>query len=108
MLAGLLTETISLYRPVKREDKFGKSTKIDYIPYIEKTRARVIDNKGTRTNENNEIIYVFNVTFVIRGYHKIDNYMRIKWKNNFYKIINISPATSHINEIQIEAQIINE
>lgn len=108
MRAGLLTESISIYQPYNRDTKYGVSTKTDYVPYIDSTRARVLNERGTRTNENNEIIYAYTVTFIIRGYHKIDDYMRIKWKDKFYRILNIVPATAHYNEIQIETELVHD
>lgn len=108
MRAGLLTETISIYQPYNRDTKYGKSTKTDYVPYIKETRARVINQRGSRTNENNEVLLAYTVTFIIRGYHKIDDYMRIKWKGNFYRILNIMLPTFNYNEIQIDAELVKE
>ena len=50
MRAGLLTESISIYQPYNRDTKYGVSTKTDYVPYIDSTRARVLNERGTRTN----------------------------------------------------------
>ena len=108
MRAGLLTETISIYKPYNRDSKFGASSKTDYVPYLNSTKARVTNQQGTRTNENGDIYYAYTVTFTIRGYHKIDEYMRIKWKDKFYRILNIIPSTASYNEIKIDAEIINE
>ena len=108
MVAGLLNEEIAILKPYTRDGKYGKSSKTDYIPYINTTRARVINQKGTRSNENNEIVYIYTVTFIIRGYHQVDDYMRIKWKNNYYRILNIVPATSSNNEIQIDTELVHE
>lgn len=108
MRAGLLSEVISIYQPYNRDTKYGKSTKTDYVPYISVTKARVLNQRGTRTNENNEILCSYTVTFIIRGYHKIDDYMRIKWKGKFYRILNIIPATTNYNEIQIDTELVNE
>lgn len=108
MRAGLLSETIAIYAPYTGDTKFGKNNDTRYVPYIPSTRARVTNNKGTRTDENNEIFYSYNVTFTIRGYHKIDEYMRIRWKDKYYRILNIIPATSEINEIQIDTELVNE
>lgn len=108
MRAGLLSETISIYQPYNRDSKYGVSTKTAFVPFINSTRARIVNQKGTRTTENNEIIYAYTVTFSIRGYHKVEDYMRIKWKDKFYKILNIVPATSNYNEIQIETELVHE
>lgn len=108
MRAGLLSEVISVYKPFIGDSEFGKSTKTDYVLHIPSTRARVMNNKGTRTNENNEIVYAYTVTFVVRGYHKIEDVMRIKWKDRFYRILNIIPPTREINDYQIDTELVNE
>lgn len=108
MRAGLFSEVISVYKPYVGNTAYGVSTKTDYIPCIAQTKARVINNKGSRTNENQEITYAYTVTFIIRGYHKIDDYMRIKWKGKFYRILNIIPPTREKNEYQIDTEIVNE
>lgn len=108
MIAGTLTETISIWQPINRDTKYGASTKTDYAPYISSTRAKVTNNRGTRSNENGEIVYGYTLTFTIRGYHVIDDFMRIKWKGEFYRIINIFPATQSNNEIQIDAELVHE
>lgn len=108
MRAGLLTEVISIYQPYNRDTVYGSSTRTDYVPFINETRARVINNKGTRTEETGEIVYSYTVTFVIRGYHKVEDYMRIKWKGKFYRILNIIPTTQNYNEIQIDTELVHE
>ena len=52
-------------------------------------------------------MYSYNITFAIRGYHVIDEYMRIKWNGKYYRILNIIPD-KHLNEIKIDAELINE
>lgn len=106
MIAGTLNEIISVYRPSVVEGKYGPKKTV-YVPYIRKTKARVNWNNGARTNENNEIVYGYNIAFAIRGYHVIDEYMRIKWNCKYYRIINIIPD-KHLNEIKIDAELINE
>lgn len=107
MIAGTLEYNISIYKPVVEEGKYGPGKTV-YVPYIRKTRARVINNKGARQQENNEVIYDYTITFCIRSYHKIDEYMRIKYNGRFYRILNIIPPERRINQIQIDAQLINE
>lgn len=107
MIAGTLEYNIAIYKPEVGEGKYGPAKTI-YVPYIRKTRARVTNNRGVRQQENNEVIYDYTVTFHIRSYHKIDEYMRIKYNGKFYRILNIVPPERRINEIQIDAQLINE
>lgn len=106
MNAGTLTEIISVFRPVVEEGKYGPKKTV-YVPYINKTKARIKWNNGARTNENNEILYSYNISFVVRGYHVIDEYMRIKWNNKMYRILNVIPD-KHLNEIKIDAELLTE
>ena len=106
MIAGTLNENISIFRPSVGEGKYGPKKTV-YVPYIRKTRARVNWNSGARTNENNEIFYGYNVTFSIRSYHKVDDYMRIKWNGKFYRILNIIPD-KRLNELKIDTEVVNE
>lgn len=108
MRAGLLSENISIWQPYTGDTSFGKSSKTDYIAYIPKTKARVTNQRGSRANQNDEIVYAYTVTFTIRGYHKIDERMRIKWQGRFYRILNIVPPTREINEYQIDTELVNE
>lgn len=108
MRAGLLTEIISFYSPYTGETKYGRASKQDYIPTIKETRARVLNQRGTRQNENNEMVYSYTVTFIVRGYHKIDEYMRIFWRGKFYRILNIMPPERDRNEYQIDTELVNE
>lgn len=107
MQAGLLSEHISILKPYTGDGVYGKSTKTEYVPYIS-TRARVKSHSGSVVTQNNEVVTSFSVTFTIRSYHKVDGYMRIKWRGNDYRILNINPATRERNEIEITAEIVNE
>jgi len=53
------------------------------------TRAKVSYSSGNRANENNEIVFAYEVLFTMRIYHQISERMRIIWKNREYRILSI-------------------
>ena len=108
MRAGLLSEKISIWQPHIDDTAFGTSSKTSYAVFIPETKARVTNQRGSRANQNDEIVYGYTVTFTIRGYHKIDERMRLKWQGRFYRILNIVPPTREINEYQIDTELVNE
>lgn len=106
MIAGTLNEIISVYKPFVGDGKYGPA-QTEYVPYIKDTRARVQWNNGSRLNSNDEVVYDYSVTFSVRYYHKIDEFMRIKWRNKFYRIMSIIPSRA-MNEQTIITQLVNE
>ena len=62
MRAGRLTEVIKVEKPVTTIDEFGASY-TRWEPFIGKTKAQVTYTSGNRLNENNEIIFAYEVVF---------------------------------------------
>lgn len=87
MRAGLLTEVVSVEQPIVVTDDFGANS-IKWMPIID-TRAKVSYSSGNRANENNEIVFAYEVLFTVRIYHQINERMRIIWKNRKYRILSI-------------------
>jgi len=88
MRAGLLTEVVTVEQPIVVNDNFGANS-IQWKPIIINTRAKVTYSSGNRANENNEIVFAYEVLFTMRIYHQIDECMRIIWKNRKYRILSI-------------------
>ena len=106
MRAGLLSEVISVEKPVTITDEFGANyTK--WETFIRKTKAQVTYTSGNRLNENNEIIFAYEVVFTVRIYHQIDERMRIIWKNIKYRILSLE-ENKHLQTLTIKAELINE
>lgn len=106
MVAGTLKEIISVEKPIEIRDEFG-ANKLIWEKVIPRTRAKVTYSNGNRVNENNEIIFAYDVIFTIRIYHHIDEYMRIIWKNKKYRILSLEPDKTK-QQITIRAELINE
>lgn len=106
MKAGLLTETIRIEKPVSNRDNYGADSK-KWGTWIEKTKASVTFNNGNRINENNEIIFTYQVTFTVRIYHQINEEMRIIWKNKKYRILSLEENKER-QSITIRTELINE
>ncbi len=49
----------------------------------------MVVNSGNRINQNSEIINTYNVSFLIRLYHNVDESDRIIYDNKKYRIISI-------------------
>lgn len=88
MKAGLLSSTIAVEKPEVVSDEFGANT-LKWVKHIDKTRAKVTYSSGNRANENNEIIFTYEVIFTVRHYHSITERMRILWEGNKYRILSI-------------------
>lgn len=106
MRAGLLTEVIKVEKPVTTIDEFGASY-TRWETFIGKTKAQVTYTTGNRLNENNEIIFAYEVVFTVRIYHQIDERMRIIWKNKKYRILSLEENKA-LQSLTIKAELINE
>lgn len=106
MRAGLLSEVISVEKPVTYTNEYGaNSTK--WETFIGKTKAQITYTSGNRLNENNEIIFAYEVVFTVRIYHQINERMRIIWKNKKYRILSIE-ENKHLQTLTIKTELINE
>ncbi|CDE61295.1 putative phage head-tail adaptor [Parabacteroides sp. CAG:409] len=103
MRAGVLTEPITFIKAEINKNDYGQEETVwnDYI----KTRSQVKYKSGNRVTENNEIINTYTVEFIVRRYHKIDEFMRILWKNRKYRILAINEDKQSIT---ITGELINE
>lgn len=105
MKAGLLKEKIEIYSPDIITTEYGDS-KVEYMLHYT-TRANVQYNSGARVNENNEVFYPNNKTFIVRHYVPVEEPMRIKFENKFYRIISIN-SDKYYNDKVIYTELVNE
>lgn len=105
MKAGILKETIEIYKPIQRVTKFGDAT-TEY-EFFYKTKSAVKYNSGSRQIMNDEIVYPSSRQFIIRHYVPVLETMRIKYDNKFYQIISIEP-NKYYNDKSIIADLVNE
>lgn len=87
MRAGTLIEIITFYKPEIVKTDTGSEDTI-YVEYHQ-CRARQTYNSGNRENLNGDIFFSSNVVFEIRQGLVLDELYRIKWKDNFYRILSI-------------------
>lgn len=106
MRAGRLTEVISVEQPIQNQNEYG-ATALEWKPFICKTKAEVTYSSGNRRNENNEIIFAYEVVFTVRIYHHINERMRIIWKNKKYRILSIQ-ENKELQSLTIKTELINE
>ena len=105
MKAGILKENIEIWEPNIITTEYGDS-KMEYT-WFYTTRANVQYNSGTRVNENNEVFYPTNKTFIVRHYVPVKEVMRIKFDDKFYRIISIN-ADKYYNDKVIYTELVNE
>lgn len=105
MRAGLLTEVITIQKPVTRETKYS-GNEVDYEDYIT-TRADVVHDSGRRGILADEIVYTYSVRFIIRFYHEITSDMIIIHKGVRYRITDINPEKRK-QSITITGEVWNE
>lgn len=105
MIAGLLKETIEIFKPFQRKNEYGEVE--DYFEKSFKTKSQVIYNSGNKIVENNEITSDYKLQFVVRIYHKISEQDRIKYDNKFYQIESIE-KNKQFQLLRINASIVQE
>jgi hypothetical protein len=105
MRAGLLNESILVYRQQETQSEFGDIS-TSYKPHL-KTRAQVSHSLGNRTIQNNEIFYDYSKTFVVRGYVDVMDTDRILYGNKYYRVISIEPDFK-LQQKTILTELVNE
>ena len=103
MRAGLLTDPVTFRKATITKIQYGQEETYWENHII--TRGNIKFNSGNRVTENNEIINTYTVTFTVRSYHKIDEFMRILWKGKTYRILSIEEDKT---KLTIIGELINE
>lgn len=103
--AGLLNRQIEVYKPITLTNAVG-ATSTNWTKVFE-TRANVRNVGMNRGQQINEIFYPTTKEFIIRSYHHLDEFHRIKYQNNMYRIISID-RRREMNDIVIVADLLNE
>lgn len=106
MKAGLLNKIISVEQPSLETDEFGANS-VQWESFIDRTRAKVTYSSGNRANENNEIVFAYEVIFTVRIYHQITERMRIIWEGRKYRILSIEKDTE-LQRLVIKTELVNE
>ena len=105
MIAGRLNEPIKIFHPTIIYNEYGEAN--EEYKEVYTTRAKVDHNGGTRTVENNEIVFDYTKTFNVRSYVPVCNDDRIEWQGKMYRILTTQQRREY-NDIMITAELINE
>lgn len=105
MQAGLLTEPIEIHRKTITKSDYG-SVQSQYVLRVS-TKAQVINQGGSRAEENNQIFYDYRKTFVVRYYIDVQDDDHILYENVWYRILNIDPQR-RFNSKSIQCERIQE
>lgn len=106
MEAGKLNQRIEFYHLELQTDDYGHE--IYNYEFAFATRANVIYNSGNRIIENSEIFYDNTLSFSVRSYCPVQDTDRIKYRNNFYRILSVNDEYNKHNKKIIIAELINE
>lgn len=105
MRAGLLTEEITIQQQTVTQNNDGSNVK-QWTTFIV-TKAQVDYESGSRAISANEVVFMQNVNFTIRIYHKVTEQMRIIWNSKKYRILFIQ-SDKQKQSITIKTELINE
>ena len=104
--AGLLTKIIKILTPTTTVNEYGEQIQEYNLKYT--TRARVLHDSGSRTNENGEIFYPYQKTFNIRSYVPITEFDLIEFESKRYRVITIENRIEDQNDKLVITELINE
>ena len=105
MNAGKLTEKIEIFTPKITKNDVGEQS-TEYMLKLT-TKANIQHIKGNRDIENNEVVYNYSRTFEVRIYVDVNEFDRIKWKDKYYRILDID-TNKELQQITILTELVNE
>ena len=108
MKSGKLTKYITIETLQTITNEFGEEEQTIYCEKF-RTKAEIKNEGGTRENDNGEIFYSQNVTFIVWDYcdKKIADFDRIIYKSKPYRIIN-KELVQEDKLLNIKCELINE
>lgn len=104
MMAGQYNEIVKIYETVEAENEYGERT--TELKLVCSTRAKHEATGGSRTEENNEIVYNYNKTFYVRSYVQITDTSIIEYDGKRYRVLTYDKRKGH-NDIKILTELIN-
>lgn len=106
MKAGTLQESITIYRSTISKNDYGEEV-TEWQP-ISTTRAKLDHtSQNTRGLQNDEITYIYIKTLTVRIYVDVQEFDRIRWNNQYYRILDITP-NKKLQSKEIKIELINE
>lgn len=103
--AGQFNERIEIWQTYITRNEFGEE--VNEFNFKNVARCKVRFDKGERLIENQEIFYSYIRTFVVRDYVDINEFNRIKYKNHFYRVLNIQPIEKE-KVLIIQTELVND
>ena len=104
MNSALLKHPIEIYRLETVHTEYG--TIEPQYNFYRNTRAHIIFNSETAVTSNGEIYYPTTRTFIIRSYNNPLETDRIKWNNQWWRILSIN-RNDYYNNIEIMCETVN-
>lgn len=105
MMSGQFNKVIAIYDPIEITNEYGEKETV--YRFSRATRAKVEISNGSRTNENNEIVYNHSKTIYVRSYITINDTSVIVYQDKDYRVTNIEKRDEY-DDIMISVEEINE
>lgn len=105
MNAGQLNEPITIEQQKSEKNEFSSVTR-SWVRFAE-TKANVKAQSTDLADDNGELFFGQRATFRIRGYHKVEETMRVIWKGAKYRILGIDDDRPNMMKI-LRCEKINE
>lgn len=96
---------VDIYSPTVTRSDVGSSVTTWSKTYS--TRAKVIFGSGARGVEQNEVLYNYVKTFIVRQYVPVTEFDRIYFQGKYYRIISIDDRREFYDK-EIVAELVNE
>lgn len=105
MRAGLLTEHIDILTPKLTLNSVGEQVTEYEFKYS--TKARIVNRRRSREQQNGEVWYPGAKTIEVRIYHAINTYDLVKWMGKKYRILSIDYDRANMCQ-RLELEEVNE
>lgn len=107
MIAGKLNKIITIQKQEIVKNKFGEVESEEWIDKLPNIRSQVTYRNGNRVDENNELVFAYDMCFTIRRYHKVDELDRIIYDDKKYRILS-KEENDESQLINLFCELINE
>lgn len=105
MMAGQYNEPIKIYSVTETINEFGERETVERLTYS--TKAKIESYSGSRSNENDEIVYTHTKTIYVRIYVPISDTNIIEYDGIKWRITNIEKRKDY-NDKVITMEKIND
>ena len=105
MVAGRLNEVVKIYNLTTSINEYGE--RVETYTLTMTTRAKVEFNTGSRSNENDEIVFNYQKSFNLRSYVPVVDKSQIEWQSKRYRVLSVEKRREY-NDIVVIGELINE